>query len=404
MLYTMMNRNKKILDFEYNSEYNAFLGIVKRYDLTYAPLTFITHQENLEKEFYRWLQDRKIPPLRDNLKYLLESLKQRETTETMISGYGLSLSDQYWFKPNCEEVDWKTINYFDNHYNSYQFMEATFGYQLDSNSQYDDSKTNYTPNMSTNGQLSKCWIKQNEQNLLFKGANTIYRFEPICEVIASQLCSILEVPYVPYKCTMLEGKKSTTLVSVCPTMIQSHQEFIPAYQILNESLDKKTNTPQDYYLYLDILNKHHVPHAKEYLQKMVMLDFILANEDRHLGNFGVIRNLDTMQWESICPIFDTGRGLNTNVSSDYWDDEVVDMKFFSSDFITSDIVKDYFDLSIEHNQIDKMLKVVDMFEKLLIRYQGCLTLTMDDIHCLIHTFKKRIHLFEQIMLEKKLLL
>lgn len=54
-----------------------------------------------------------------------------------------------------------------------------------------------------------------------------------------------------------------------------------------------------------------------------MLDFILANEGRHLGDFGVIRNLDTLEWESVCPVFDTGRSLNTNVSKKYWLDELV---------------------------------------------------------------------------------
>lgn len=403
MLYTLMNRNDKVLQFNYNAEYNSFLGITNIYNLKYAPITFIGEHDKIEKEFYKWLQDRKIPPLRDNLKYLLESLKQKETTEIMINGYGLSLSDQYWFKPDNVDVDWNNLNYFYNQYDSHLFMEATFGYKLD-NLQVDHSKVNHTPNMSTNGQLSKCWIQQNGNNLLFKGANTIHRFEPICEVIASKLAHILEVPYVPYKCTILEGKRAITLVSVCPVMLNAHQEFIPAYQVLKENAHQLTNTPKDYYVYLDLLNKHNVPRSKEYLQKMIMLDFILANEDRHLGNFGVIRNLDTMQWESVCPIFDTGRSLNTNISKDYWNDSVVDLKFFTRDFISSDIVNEYFDLSIECYKIHEMLKLVDIFEELLVRYQSCLPLTMDDVHILIHIFRKRIHMFEDIMLEKQLLL
>ena len=43
---------------------------------------------------------------------------------------------------------------------------------------------------------------------------------------------------------------------------------------------------------------------------MIILDFIMANEDRHLGNFGVIRDVESLQWVAICPIFDTGRSLN----------------------------------------------------------------------------------------------
>lgn len=56
---------------------------------------------------------------------------------------------------------------------------------------------------------------------------------------------------------------------------------------------------------------------------MIILDFIMANEDRHLGNFGVIRDVESLQWVAICPIFDTGRSLNNK----YWLDEIVDMRF-----------------------------------------------------------------------------
>lgn len=70
---------------------------------------------------------------------------------------------------------------------------------------------------------------------------------------------------------------------------------------------------------------------------MIILDFIIANEDRHLGNFGVIRNVESLQWEGICPIFDMGRSLNTNITNKYWLDEAVDMKFFTNHFISTSI-------------------------------------------------------------------
>lgn len=70
---------------------------------------------------------------------------------------------------------------------------------------------------------------------------------------------------------------------------------------------------------------------------MIMVDFIWCNEENHLGNFGVIRNVDTLKWISICPIFDTGRSLNTNVSKEYWLDKNAEMKFFTNQFINDKI-------------------------------------------------------------------
>ena len=63
---------------------------------------------------------------------------------------------------------------------------------------------------------------------------------------------------------------------------------------------------------------------------MIILDFIMANEDHHLVNFGVIRDVESLQWVAICPIFDTGRSLNNK----YWLDEIVDMRFFTNHFHT----------------------------------------------------------------------
>ena len=66
-----MNRNNKILEFEYNGDYDAYKGITQVHDLTYAPLSlFYCDNNDLNKVFYKWLKKRGIPESRDNLKYL----------------------------------------------------------------------------------------------------------------------------------------------------------------------------------------------------------------------------------------------------------------------------------------------------------------------------------------------
>ena len=87
---------------------------------------------------------------------------------------------------------------------------------------------------------------------------------------------------------------------------------------------------------------------------MIILDFIMANEDRHLGNFGVIRDVESLQWVAICPIFDTGRSLNNK----YW--------------------------------------FPNYFKKLLNKYIDELPLKEDDIAILVQAFKQRIALLENI--------
>ena len=42
---------------------------------------------------------------------------------------------------------------------------------------------------------------------------------------------------------------------------------------------------------------------------MIVLDYIIANEDRHLNNFGLLRNAETPEWLGFAPIYDSGSSL-----------------------------------------------------------------------------------------------
>ena len=42
---------------------------------------------------------------------------------------------------------------------------------------------------------------------------------------------------------------------------------------------------------------------------MMVLDYLIANEDRHFNNFGLLRNPDTLEWLGPAPIYDSGSSL-----------------------------------------------------------------------------------------------
>ena len=46
-----------------------------------------------------------------------------------------------------------------------------------------------------------------------------------------------------------------------------------------------------------------------YLDRMIVLDFIIANEDRHFNNFGMLREAETLKWIGFAPIYDSGSSL-----------------------------------------------------------------------------------------------
>lgn len=51
------------------------------------------------------------------------------------------------------------------------------------------------------------------------------------------------------------------------------------------------------------------------LDRMLVLDYLIANEDRQLNNFGLLRNVDRLEWIGFAPIFDSGTSLGHNTAT-----------------------------------------------------------------------------------------
>lgn len=397
--YILMNQNKEVLKFEFDKDLNVITKIDEIYNLDYAPLNIkniIEHKRAIELN--NWFNERGIPVYRDNVKEILEIFNIRSVKELINKDYALSVSDQYWFKPENVDVEWKNINYFDRSYDSISFADSTFGSGAGKSlNQTSQNFSDKTPNNTSNGQLKKVWIKKDNENYLYKGAGTIHNFEPINEVLASKICKILEVPYVEYTIDVIQSKRQDTVVSICKCAINKDEEIIPAHSILTERASEVQKNMNDYNLYLEILKSHNVPNAEEYLQKMFILDYIILNEDRHLNNFGIIRDVNSLEWKRICPIFDTGRSMNTNVTTSYWDFEEGEVKCFTNELISSRNLEKLFTIKISKGQIEKLKELKNEYQKMLKKYQSYTKLSDEEIQLLIEGYVKRIEIFGSLM-------
>lgn len=45
------------------------------------------------------------------------------------------------------------------------------------------------------------------------------------------------------------------------------------------------------------------------MARMTLIDHVMMNTDRHLGNYGLIRDADTLEWLGPAPIYDNGTSL-----------------------------------------------------------------------------------------------
>lgn len=406
--YILMNQNFEVLEFNFDEELNVIAEVLEIKNIDYAPYKLKVEYDSTKSinrlTINNWYSGRGIPINRDNIKEIIEQFNIGSAKELINKHFALSLSDQYWVKPADMPIKWENINYFDNNYDTIGFANATFGENATSSikgiSSISSNKFK-TPNNTTDGQLKKVWLKVNGENLLYKASGSLYNFEPINEALASKICEILEVPYVPYSIDVIHSKRQDTLVSICNCAISKNQEIVTAYNILSKYEGQGF---QDYYnKYLNILEENNVPKAKEYIEKMFMLDYIVLNEDRHLNNFGIIRDVTTLKWVSVCPIFDTGRSMNTNVTDTYWDFKIGEVKFFSPNLVPCEVLTDIFTISISKEQIQKLKDLTKYYETLLNQYKEYTKLTDEQISKLINGYLERVSIFESKMNEKGLI-
>ena len=366
MKCVLMNKKKEVLLAEYNEESKFFDKIYEVYDINYAPYilkSFYKEDEINDTPFRtnlsEWFRGRGIPSWRDRLDLLLHRLNINAPSELLDKAFGLSLSDQYWLKPYNTKINYDDINFFDNDFDYSEFLEAS----LSKNSKTIMSENSLkTPNNTTDGMLKKAWIIENGTRYLLKGGYKNELLQPFNEVLASEICKRLGFNHVTYA---LDTYKDT-VVSICPCFITKDTELITSYQIRNDM--KRNDNIKDYEEYIKVLEEHGISDARIKMENMYIIDYLIMNEDRHLNNFGIIRDVNTLKWLDVAPIFDNGESLNIT----YYDNEELHIsgegRLFYEVKPFDEIIKVVKD--IKRIDLSKLDGIVEWFDELLHKYQN----------------------------------
>ena len=222
-----------------------------------------------------------------------------------MKSYALSLSDQYWIKPCESKLKYKDVNFFENDFGYSDFLDITF-----SKSNIKRKINLMIPNNTTDGRLKKTWIIENGKRILIKGGYKDNPNAPLNEYLASMICDVLGINHITYELAVINEK----LVSKCKDFIDKDTELITAHSILKDDL---TGNYKDIYeKYIKILEDNGINDARDNLEDMLLLDYLIMNVDRHLNNLGVIIDVNTLKWLSVAPIFDSGEAMNIDMLDD----------------------------------------------------------------------------------------
>lgn len=242
----------------------------------------------------KWLEKRVIPKNRTFVDEILRALGlgQNDTKGIIDVCKGLSLNDSYWVVPEGFEGSFDKYNLYENRFSEMLALVAYTG--------AGQSRQAFTtsPELTTNGMLPKAWRMEVEGIFLYKGgtsgASNTGR-EPFCEYYASQVAQVMRLNAVHYD---LEKWKGIT-ASKCPLFTSRDVSYIPAGRLI------KNGGIQKCLEYYDSLGAE----FGRQLRSMLVFDALIYNEDRHFGNFGVLRDNHSGKIIAPAPIFDNGLSL-----------------------------------------------------------------------------------------------
>lgn len=244
-----------------------------------------------------WWTDRSIPASRSGIREALETLEITSTKMLLVRCYGLSLSDQYWIRPEGFSLTWDAVNFFDNDFSD-DIGDVLFGEKKKA-----DALDFSSPDNTTDGNLKKRWKLIGGKRCLVKGGSNPFCQQPFNEVIAAGIMERLGISHVPYEIAWNKGAS----YSVCEDFVNENMDLVPAWRILKTQ--KKSNSVSVYQHFVNCCEKLGIQGAVPFIDRMIVLDYIIANEDRHFNNFGVLREAETLKWLGFAPIYDSGSSL-----------------------------------------------------------------------------------------------
>lgn len=311
MEVVLYKKNLPILKYEEDDRY-YITSIKEIYNISHIPPhCFLNGRADVSNEYAicqrleEFLDRRLIPYQRKNLNEALKELNINSPVELAKKSFYLSLSDQYWVCPAQLQgkIKWEDINFFTNEY------DDALGLRLvDSLKRLNKNSSSMSPDNTTDGELSKRWLRKDGLNYLEKAGTGSEQQEPLNEVLAYQICHRLKISAVPYELEI----RNENYFSRCPDIANENTEMIPLdsiYQDLHLIDGKK----YDFKLLCRRCEDLKIPHAEDDLLKIIVLDFIIANVDRHSYNIAFLRDSNTLEFKGVSPVYDSGKSMFLNL-------------------------------------------------------------------------------------------
>lgn len=261
-----------------------------------------------------WISRRAVPMTRPGVEGALREMGVGSPEELVVSTHGASLSDQFWFRPEGSSLTWDDVSFFDNDFPD-ELGTALAGPSDSSEGAVarlarDGVVALSSPDAALDGNLPKRWvIREDGTRVLLKSGKPGNLFqEPLNEVAATGVCELIleDGDFVPYELADNDAALPRHL-SACPCMVDSRTQLVSAGDVVRSR--RRDPCVSLYEAFVSACEANGIGRARAAVSKMLVLDHLIANWDRHWGNFGVLVDSESGRWLRVAPVFDTGESL-----------------------------------------------------------------------------------------------
>lgn len=267
-------------------------------------------------ELRRFLDSRRIPKNRAYIERILApfGLQASDTKGIIDVTKGMSLNDSYCVVPADEDPCFAEYNLFSNSFDTVLSIIAYTG-RIPSS----QVGSGIPSELSPSGSFPKTWRVVNGQRVLYKAAHDDgLGLEPVSEYLASQVAVAMGLLHVAYDLDVWQER----LCSTCVLMNDAESSFVPFAYMLDRDAKDGMNLERAL-AFFDELGEE----AGQRFRSMLVFDAVVMNPDRHMGNYGVLRDNRTGRVLGFAPIFDNNLALLPQYGTESLSEELLRERF-----------------------------------------------------------------------------
>ena len=293
MLYSLMHKDVEVSCLDINEE-GYITGLSSVSSPEHMPIGTMPQEMADVRLLREWWHNRCIPVTRNGAREFLEKADLSNMSSLLTRSYGLSLSDQYWIRPVDSSLSWESVNFFENPFTE-DVGNLLFGRPI--SGEIDLA----SPDNTSDGILRKRWAIIDGKRCLIKSGTEPFHQEPMNEAVATAIMEAQGIQCAHYDLIWIDGIPC----SICDCFVTPTTELVSAKRIVDASGYSGDSKREAYERACSALG---VDISLE-MSQQDFIDYMMMNNDRHLGNYGLMRDADTLEWIGPAPIFDTGTSL-----------------------------------------------------------------------------------------------